>query len=107
MCPPPLNLRFCWLVISETLQRNLGTHIVLLDGINQLFFKKVEVVDVCLMMLGVVDLHNFSRDVRLEGIVIVRKIGQGMLLAGDCTDRTENRAAGCCDGSNHWAEKWN
>lgn len=50
----------------------------------RLDFRLTQVVDVCLVVLGVVELHDLGRDCWLESIVAVRKLGQGVLVCGGC-----------------------
>ena len=40
-----------------------------------------QVVDVGLVVLAVMESHDFSRDVRLQVVVVVRKVGKCVLLA--------------------------
>ena len=53
-----------------------------LQASPQLLFGSVEIVHVGCVMPAIMQLHNFAGDHRLQRIVRVRQIGQGVLLAG-------------------------
>lgn len=53
---------------------------------------RVEAVDICLVVLGVVQLHNLARDVGLEGAIVVLQVRQrGLAAHKACTGEGSHR----------------
>ena len=84
--------------LEGTLETDDGVDIVLGHGLRQLLLGHVEVVDVGLVMLAVVELHDLGADDGLQGIVIVGKVGQAVLAT-----HTEIMSSIICSG-NIWCD---
>lgn len=67
--------------LDSRLASNGSLDIVLGKGIGEGLLCSIEVVDVRVVVLGVVDLHDLSRNCWLKGIVVVGELGEGVLQA--------------------------
>ena len=52
------------------------------DGLCQLLLCNIEVIDIGGVVLAVVEGHDLMTDDRLQGIVVVGQVGEGMLQPG-------------------------
>ena len=65
--------------INQRLQRNLSLNILLLFCSCQLFACGVEAIDVCLVVVLVVEFHDLAGDGRLECTVVIYKFDISIL----------------------------
>ena len=67
--------------LERALETDDGVDIILGHGLGQLLLRHVEVVDVGLMMLAVVELHDLGTDDGLQCVVVVGEVRQTVLAA--------------------------
>merc|ERR1719333_2080570 len=71
--------------LQSSMETNHRGHVVLGDSLGRLLLGNVEVVDVGGVVLAVVELHDLGADDRLQGVVVVGKVGQAVLPSlADC-----------------------
>ena len=71
--------------LQGSMETNHRGHVFLSDSLSQLLLSNVEVVDVGGVVLAVVELHDLGADDRLQGVVVVGKVGQAVLPSlADC-----------------------
>ena len=71
--------------LQGSMETNHRGHVVLSDSLGQLLLRHIEVVDVGGVVLAVVELHDLGADDRLQGVVVVGKVGEAVLPShADC-----------------------
>lgn len=65
--------------VDSLLEGDGGFDVLLVECLAELLFSGVETVDVGLMVLGVVKLHDLGRNGGLECTIVVREVGKGVL----------------------------
>ena len=65
--------------LQSSMETNHRGHVVLGDSLGQLLLGNVEVVNVGGVVLAVVELHDLGADDRLQGVVVVGKVGEAVL----------------------------
>ena len=67
--------------LFRNLSKCVKMDITLGNGLGEFLLESVEVVDVGGVVLLMVELHDLRGDDRLECVVVVRQVGQGVLRA--------------------------
>ena len=70
--------------LDGRLQLNLLSHVGRRDSLRVGLFGSIQAVDVGLVVLGVVDLHDLAADRRLQRLVLIRQLGQGVFVCRGC-----------------------
>merc|ERR1719384_2010763 len=71
--------------LQSSIQTNHCRDVILSDSLSQLLLGNVEVVNVGGVVLAVVELHDLGADDRLQGVVVVGKVGEAVLPShADC-----------------------
>ena len=82
-CPPRLKARFFSSMLTDRAH-------ALVPRVGHLLQRRVGACHVRRVVLVVVQLHDLARDVRLEGAVVVGKVGQGVLSHRVLRDRGQD-----------------
>ncbi len=90
--------------LDDLLEGNDGRDILLGLGLDELAERSVEVGHVGVVVLGVVDLHDLSRDEGLELAIVVGEVGEGEVGGGDGqgTDTSASSASSSQSSADHF-----
>ena len=84
--------RLKWVTVSNYLPT---THayvgVTFSQAFLDLLLADIQIIDVSLMVLAVVDLHNLRGDVGGQGSIVVRQVRQGMLRQGSTGGKRTSR----------------